>query len=282
MVPRIEDLVGDDAAGMSYFDPKEFRIRADLEDEHYWHRHRREVLLQVLRDVCPDPTEPLIELGCGPGTVATHLNAAGYRVDYGDIHREGLEVAIDRARTQLGDAAEQRRFYRVDVTRELPKRRYRGVMLLDVIEHLPDDDAALENLLPMLKAAGDDGFLLVTVPAFDFLWSPWDDIEKHKRRYTASSLSLLAERTGYRVTRSTYFFLPLFFAALGVKTLRAVRDGVLGAPPPAENIDELTETATSPLLSSVVLQVLGAETPALARKHRLPFGTSLLAVLRPR
>jgi len=282
MPPTIEDLVGDDDAGLSYFDPKEFRIRADLEDKHYWHRHRREVLLGGLRDVCPDPSRPLIELGCGPGTVATHLNAAGYSVDYGDIHREALQVAIQRAGARLGSKVDDRRFYRVDVTRELPSAGYGGVMLFDVIEHLPDDDATLENLRPMVEAAGDEGFLLVTVPAFNFLWSPWDDIEKHKRRYTARSLAALAERTGYRVERSTYFFLPLFFAALGVKGLREARNLVLGAPPPAENIDELTETTTSPLLSSLVLRVLAAEKPSLARRRALPFGTSLLAVLRPR
>lgn len=280
MGDRFEDLVGDAGAGDDYFDPKEFRIRAQLEDEHYWHRHRREVLLRVLRQVCPDTSARLIELGCGAGTVATHLNEAGYHVDYGDIHAEGLRVAAERAERALGARMEDRRFYRIDVTGELPDEVYDGIFLLDVIEHLPDDDAALENLRPKLEEAGDGSFLFITVPAFPFLWSPWDDIEKHKRRYTARSLEDLAERTGYRVVRSTYFFLPLFFAALGVKGLRRARDAVLGAPPPAESIDELTETTTSPLLSSLVLGVLGAEMPAVTR--RIPFGTSLLAVLTPR
>lgn len=281
MRPEIEDLVGDATGGDEYFDPKEFRVRAQLEDEHYWHRHRREVLLRVLREVQPDRSGRLIELGCGAGTVATHLNLAGYHVDYADIHIEGLRVAAERAERRLGARVAERRFLRIDITRQVPDEVYRGMLLLDVIEHLPDDDAVLESLRPRLALAGKGSFLLITVPAFQFLWSPWDDIERHKRRYTASSLDALAERTGYRVVRSTYFFLPLFFAALGVKALRSARDAVLGAPPPAESIDELTETTTSPLLSSFVLAVLSAEMPAVDRR-RLPFGTSLLAVLTPR
>ena len=280
MEPRIEDLIGDVEAGRDYFDPKEFRVRAKLEDEHYWHRHRREVLLRVLREVQPDPGPRLIELGCGAGTVATHFNRAGYHVDYGDIHAEGLEVARERAARALGPAVRERRFFRIDVTRQVPDGDYRGIFLLDVIEHLPDDDAVLANLRPKLLEAGEGAFLFVTVPAFEFLWSPWDDIEKHQRRYSAKTLAALAERTGYRVARSTYFFLPLFFAAGGVKLLRKARELALGPAPPAENIEELTETTTSPLLSSAVLSVLRAEMPAVTR--RLPFGTSLLAVLTPR
>ena len=280
MPPDIEDLVGTAVAGVDYFDPKEFEIRAQLEDEHYWHRHRREVLLRELRRVCPDRDRRLVELGCGAGTVATHFNAAGYQVDYGDIHAEGLEVAAARAARRLGPAVEDRRFFRIDITETAPPGDYEGIFLLDVIEHLPDDDAVLRNLRPTLAAAGKGSFLFVTVPAFQFLWSPWDDIEKHKRRYTAGSLAGLAERTGYRVVRSTYFFLPLFFAALGVKGLRTVRNAALGAPPLAQNIDELTETTSSPLLSAAVLRVLGTEMPVL-RRAALPFGTSLLAVLEP-
>ena len=84
----------------------------------------------MLREVQPDRSARLIELGCGPGTVATHLNAAGYHVDYGDIHAEGLRVAAERAEQRLGEKVRDRRFLRIDVTRQVPDDVYRGIFLL--------------------------------------------------------------------------------------------------------------------------------------------------------
>jgi 2-polyprenyl-3-methyl-5-hydroxy-6-metoxy-1,4-benzoquinol methylase len=263
--------------GHDYFDPAEFEARAFFEGEHYWHVHRREILLCELRAVCPDQNIPLIEVGCGIGTVATHLNASGFTVDYCDVHRAGLDLARRRSEARL-EPNPERKYIRLDVTRSRIPGDYGGILMLDVLEHLDDELAALENLRASL---GDnpDAFAMITVPAFDFLWSPWDDIEKHKRRYTKRSLTEAANRAGFRVERATYFFLPLFFAALGMKWLRTLRNQV-GKPRVAKEIGELMEGKSHPLINSVARQVLGPERHWL-NTHDLGLGTSLLAVLRP-
>jgi SAM-dependent methyltransferase len=289
--PEIIDLVGAEAGvGDDYFDPGEFAIRARLEDEHYWHLHRREVLLDVVRDACPDPSAPIVELGCGVGTVATHLNRNGFRVDYADVHREALELA--RQRAAAGGAADTgetpgndwpRRFLRVDITRRLPAADHRGILLLDVLEHLPDGEdakvmrAARESLLA--NGAGTGGFVLFTVPAFQFLWSPWDDLERHKRRYTLASARALAVETGFEVARATYFFFPLFFAAGAVKGLRSVRN-LLRTKRRPPRFEELTETKSHPALNRGLLSLLSLERRWL-RGRDLPLGTSILILARP-
>ncbi|MEL6183946.1 MAG: methyltransferase domain-containing protein, partial [Myxococcota bacterium] len=158
----------------TYFDPNEFAVRDDgLEERHYWHIHRKRVLAHELGTYLGEDrtTARLIELGCGIGTTTTHLNAEGFHVDYSDVFPRALELAEKNARRRLGPAAETREFRARDVTQPLEALAHRGVLLLDVIEHLPDDVAALTHVREAL-GDGEDRFVLVTVPAFQFLWSP--------------------------------------------------------------------------------------------------------------
>jgi SAM-dependent methyltransferase len=251
---------------IEYFDPTEFDHRASIEDGHYWHVHRRAVL---------------IELGCGIGTVATHFNQNGYMVDYGEFFENAIVIAKTRAAAKLGQAeADKRKFLQVDVTQPLTMKGYQGAFLLDLIEHVPDDELALRHAREMI---GDhaNGFVLVTVPAFQFLWSPWDEVEKHKRRYERKGLVRVLERAGFDVVRTTYFFTPLFFAAAGVKTLRKVRNMIAPAPQ-AGHMSELTESTNVSLLNRVVVGAHLPERMWLAGRRALPFGTSLLALARTR
>lgn len=276
-----EDLLGSsNDAGRDYFDGEEFALRAGIEETHYWHVHRRGIILdQLRRFASPETCGPLVELGCGIGTVATHLNEHGYRVDYSDVYGAALDIAATRAHDKLGSVARQRRFLRMDVTRGLPLKSWSGIMLFDVIEHLPDDYGTLEHVRDALAEA-DGGFVMVTVPAFQLLWSPWDDVEKHKRRYTREGLTDLLHRTGFEVVQSTYFFGPLFFAALGMKGVRTLKDAIAGGEK-ARGIADLTESKNIEPLNRVMLGVLSAERLWLERAP-LPLGTSILAIARRR
>ncbi len=276
--PLFEDLIGDTSGdyGAEHFSPDEFALREALEDHHYWHLHRRQVIFEELLRAGVPRKSQLIELGCGIGTVATYLNARGYCVDYSDIHPEALVIARRRAQSALGSAADTRSFVRFDVTRGPLERRYDGVLMLDVLEHLPDDRLALGNAIQRLPPGG---VVVFTVPAFQLLWSPWDDMEHHKRRYTVAQARTLATDVGLIVQRATCFFFPLFFAALGVKLLRKAREVAVGPAPVAENILEMAETKTNPVLNSVARRVLAAEHP-VRRSLGFALGTSVLCVAR--
>jgi hypothetical protein len=113
------------------------------------------------------------------------------------------------------------------------------------------------------------------------LWSPWDDLEKHKRRYTLVTARQLCEEAGFEVIRATCFFLPLFFAAAAVKAIRFAGRTLGGRPRQAQAITDLTEAKTTPLLSSLVLGLLAPERRWLQRGN-LTLGTSILVLARPR
>jgi SAM-dependent methyltransferase len=270
----------------AYFDPSELALRGDLEATHWWHLHRREVIRRELARLAP-PREGLrlAEIGCGLGTVATHLVASGWVVDYVDVFDEALQLARARAHARLGARADELRFVRGDHTEGAPVSGVDGVLLLDVIEHLPDDVGALANARAAL-GPGDGTFVLVTVPAFPILWSPWDELERHRRRYTPRSLARALREAGLVPVRQTCFFAPAFPAALAVKAARRGRDGLrraagLGAAAPPRTILDAVEAKHSAWLDRAMLALLAPERRLLAGR-RVPFGTSLLAVARPR
>jgi SAM-dependent methyltransferase len=82
------------------------------------------------------------------------------------------------------------------------------VSALDVLEHLDDDMHGLRELHRVLKPGG---YLLVTVPAYRFLWSEHDEALVHRRRYSASELHVKLTRTGFSVLKRSYaVFFPFF------------------------------------------------------------------------
>jgi SAM-dependent methyltransferase len=265
------------SAPHEYFDPAEFETRAWLEDVHYWHLARREVILDALQRYAESTTN-LLDVGCGVGTVATFLNQHGYHVDYADVHPEALSAARARADAHGGEALADRRFLRLDIFRDPIPEGYGGLLLLDVIEHLPDDVAALNSARAALSPGG---LLVVTVPAFNFLWSPYDDVERHKRRYRRPVLLERLVSAGFDVERATYFFSPLFFAAAAVKLMRTVRAALRPGRADAERFDELVEARSPRALTAVMVKLLNLERPILRRWDE-PLGTSILCIARAR
>ena len=263
-------------ANERFFDAGEFAFRRELEERHYWHLHRREVILEWIRRHVDASEAPALEIGCGNGFVTTHLNRHGCAIDYSDIHQRGLSIAQDRARTQLEpEVLANRSFLVLDITTEPMPSGYRGALMLDVLEHLPDEAAVLGNIAAALP---DAGYLLVTVPAFDHLWSSWDEIQRHKRRYDRKRIRRALEENGFEIERMSYFFLPLWPAAAAVKVVRKLL-APLRDRGREHRIDSQIETAAPLWLNRLLLGILGLERRWL-RRWNLPFGTSLLLVCR--
>jgi len=233
-------------------------LRTHIEEDrdHWWFRGRLAVILAVLRHALPPRRLRLLELGCGTGNVLCALSEFGVVVGM-EAHPDLLAVARRRgvearAGTLPDDLVVEPGW--ADV-----------VLMLDVLEHLDDDVAAL---VTAQRALGDDGVLVVTVPACQWLWTAHDVALGHRRRYTAAELRRAVERAGFSVTRVTYFNTVLFPIVALVRVWHRLRRH-------AEH--DLRRPVAS---VNRVLASLFALERFLAPRVRLPFGSSLLLLAR--
>jgi len=137
---------------------------------------------------------------------------------------------------------------------------------LDVVEHLDDDVAGLQEMRRVLRP---NGRALLFVPAFMFLWGVQDDISHHRRRYTLKELTETVSAAGFEVERATYANITFFFPVLLGRLLMRLT----GFRPASEN------NLTVGFLNRPLGSILGAE-QLLLRHAGLPFGVSAICVAK--
>jgi len=248
---------GSAAPAADYFD-----VMARYAGEHWWYRARRDLIAALLKDRVPAGADAL-DVGCGTGEILDLLVALGARSVAGtDVERAVLDHA--RARTRHG------RVVRSSAER-LPVRSTSVDLLtsLEVIEHLEDDVRALREYHRVLRPGGR---LLVTVPAYQALWSDHDTRAGHYRRYRAAQLEAVLDRAGFELERCTYYFSFLAPAAFVVR--RTPMGRVLG------DTDE--ESSDGPMARRILGWLSLREQRWLAAGRDMPFGLSIAALAHRR
>jgi SAM-dependent methyltransferase len=236
--------------------PEELDAMITTDDRHWWYRGRRRVLRATIDSLELASPCRILDAGCGSGRTLDEL------ADYGDAC--GVDVsqaAVDATRSRghqahLGSVTD---LPFADATFDL-------VTCLDVIEHTPDDRRTLAELRRVTRPGGA---LLLTVPAHPMLWSAHDEANLHYRRYTRGSLHDAAVDTDWEIAENTYFNAALLAPAAVVRLARR------HAP---KGRSELS--LTPPGLDRVLEWPSRAEAALLRSGIRVPFGLSLLAVLR--
>jgi len=146
----------------------------------------------------------MLDFGAGIGTFAKLLRS------------QGMDIACVEFDTYLANALVREGFPTFKTLAEVPDRSFEFIFALNVLEHIEDDRTVLELLEAKLTK---DGRLLVYVPAFECLWTSFDEKLKHYRRYRRAELERLAQSAGLSVQESRYMDSLGFFAALGYKIL---------------------------------------------------------------
>ena len=259
-------------SGAGGYNPQYFAPLFEVEDGHFWFRARNEVLRAIVRREISAlaPGYHVLEVGCGTGYVLRLLDelCAGGTVVGMDLFHEGLRLARQRTRAPLVQARVESPPFR---------SRFELVGIFDTLEHVEDDRAALRHLRDLLQPGGA---LLVTVPAYQALWSEFDDEAHHCRRYEPATLETRLLEAGFTVEYLTPFMATLYpvarigRAASDVLRRRRRAAGRAGGSAVVEQLRIMP--IVNPLLSFLLTQ----EARLLAGRHRLPFGTSLLALAR--
>ncbi len=230
------------------------------EDRHWWYRGRRNVLDVALCRLALPERARILDAGCGSGRNMVELARYG---EVTGVELSATSVAVARGRG-VGEVVE-------GSVLEMPfaEDSFELAVSLDVIEHLEDDEAALKELR---RVVSPGGALLVTVPAYQGLWSRHDEINHHHRRYSRRALVDAAAAAGWSCERTTHFnslLLPVAIALRAVQPLnRSGRESSLDLWIPPAPLNWLLE------------QPLNLEAALIGRGVRIPAGLSLLALFR--
>ena len=236
-----------------------YREMYELEAEYWWHRGKRFLVRRLLRRLYRSSSgrPRLLIPGVGTGYLHAELQAS-FGVIGVDISAESL--AFCRARECENLAC-------TDLEQGLPFRdgSFDALLALDVVEHIEDDGLFLAECLRVLKVGGH---LVLSVPAFPFLWSSWDEILHHRRRYRLGGLAAILRSHGFDVTYGNYFNLLAFLPAIATRYYRRLTNAQ------TSEFFPIPRTANGILTKAFELDIVAA----LALPF--PFGLSCVSVAR--
>jgi 2-polyprenyl-3-methyl-5-hydroxy-6-metoxy-1,4-benzoquinol methylase len=225
----------------------------DLYERHWWWRVREEILLKEVRQILRHkPHARILDVGCGAGLFFDALEPFG--------HVEGIEsdrAAVDasgrwRERIHLGAIETFQAAAPFDL-----------ILMLDVLEHVDRPAAMLRRSAGLLSASGQ---VLVTVPAFDALWTSHDELNGHVKRYAADEVRRLMQDADLDVIGARYLFQSLTLPKLLVRAKEALMASPAAIP------------RVPPRFLNTTLQTWFRCENAIAGS--LPFGSSVMAVAR--
>ena len=246
------------------FEASAFEFLFQMEQKHFWHVGRKEIILDVLtRNIPSLATSRMLEIGCGNGSILGYLKQNGVKIEGGDIFLEGLSFCRKRA----GRVA----LYQIDIVALPFNGEFDIIGLFDVLEHVENDEKALAEMNRALKGGGN---LILTVPAHKFLWSRHDEASHHRRRYSRMELIVKLERYGFTVNKVTYY---MFFLFPVLAVMRLLSKIFRNKKHEKHGIQTSLELKTIPVINNVFLAFLRLE-KYLIRYLNLPSGASLLVI----
>ena len=240
---------------------KDFYLQyAAVEDKHWWFIGRRSIINRVIHKLGLSKNSSILEVGCGTGGNLKMLSHHG-RLSAMETDEVACEIANKRQVSPV-------------LTGRLPKNipfegTYDLIVMLDVLEHIEDDVATLKALNNKLSS---QGWLLITVPAYQFLWSKHDEINHHKRRYASNNLRELVKNTGYTVVYSSYFNSILFPLIASIRFLQKLL--------PQKKSEFSSDLALPKPSINKFLSILLKSEGYFMNKFSLPFGVSILLLAK--
>ncbi|HUQ93275.1 MAG TPA: class I SAM-dependent methyltransferase [Bryobacteraceae bacterium] len=241
-------------------EPQEYQTLFQLEETYWWYVARRRLVRDMLEDACGHRKDRLLlDIGCGTGANATVLSQFGTvllldasQAALNCCQARGLKNVMASNGEHIGLRSES-----LDV-----------VTALDVLEHVDRDVDSMREILRVLKPGG---MLLITVPAFGFLWSEHDEALHHRRRYTMGEMRNKLAASGFETVRATYFITSLFAPIVVMRVWQGIFK---------KNVQPKTSHVILPgWINRLIEGILEIERH-ICRRMNLPFGVSIVTVAR--
>lgn len=229
-----------------------------LEKTHWWHVAKRKLVTEYIKKYSPGSNHTVLDAGCGTGALLSDLKIFTANLYGADLSNESIMFTQKRG---------IERIKRVDFEKNLPFRNnfFDVITCLDVLEHVENDRGLLAEFERILKPGG---CLYLTVPAYQFLWTYWDEVLGHKRRYRRSGLLKLFKSLNFSVKFETYFYSFLLPAVIPFRYLKTI-----------VNNNSSDFISFPSLLNKIMLLVCAVER-WIIRFVKIPFGLSIFVVVQ--
>jgi SAM-dependent methyltransferase len=235
-----------------------YDVESEVENFHWWFVVRRKLLKSILSSINIQKNTITLDIGCGTGSNLKALVSAGLDV-----------IGLDQSLYALTLVKEKGDYSLItgDINRLPLKTKSIGLIIaMDILEHLDDDSS---GIIESFRVLSDGGILIVTVPAFKFLWGIQDIVTGHKRRYSRREIMNKLKAAGFDILKSSYFNFFLFFPILIARRIIQL----LGLKIRSEN------EVNSPSLNFIFKAVFSLE-PYLLKYFSFPIGVSILCIAR--
>ncbi len=184
-----------------------------IENDHWWFISCRDIISHLLQKyIAKSKRAIILDMGCGTGYISAELNKLGKTVSM-DINEYALACCRRKNVNTLCRATA--------ATLPFKNNSFDAVICSNVLYHnsIGDDETVLREIFRVLRK---DGMALILEPAFNWLRSPHDIVECGIRRYTLSEMRLKLKKTGFEVTRSSYYIFFLFPAILILRLFKKI------------------------------------------------------------
>ncbi|MFB3918333.1 MAG: methyltransferase domain-containing protein [Terriglobales bacterium] len=239
----------------------EYRTMYDFENSYWWYVARRQLVYALLKKLKGNSKHRIImDVGCGTGGNEPMLADFG-KVTLADRSVDALSWCRKRGLQRLLASNLE--------SLPLSSGSVDMITALDVLEHTDDDLSALKEMYRVLKPGG---IILVTVPAYGFLWSEHDEALHHRRRYTSYELRNKLASVNLDLQRLTYFITLLFFPIFAMRFWQNLFKS---------NLRPKTGHILLPAwLNWLLIKVLAVERVICCNLINFPFGVSVVAIAR--
>ncbi len=228
------------------------------ENNHWWFLAKREIVLYFVSKILENKKQPKIcDIGCGTGALLQELNRFGIALGM-DSSEDAIEFCSKKGITNVKKGK---------LPDDIPfeKNFFDLILLLDVLEHIDDEETVLKSCKQLLKPGGS---IIITVPAYKLLWTKRDDFHHHKRRYTKHQLIKAVKDSGLSITKISYYNTLLFplalLARISTKLLKTEKDPDLILP-------------ASPI--NRTMRFIFASEKYFLKYFNFPFGLSLVSIV---
>ena len=227
---------------------------------HWWFKSKREIVLSLAKPYLEGDIK-IADFGCGCGLFLKELETYGNAIGY-DYSEHALDYCRGKFKGKLVqlDLNEER----TDLQNNLDV-----VFALDIIEHVKNDRAAIENIYRTLKPGG---YAIFTVPAFQRLWSQNDINNMHYRRYNRKELAELLEKAGFVIEYQSYYNFYLFFPAVIVRFLTKILK--------IDKNSTIEYNSGNSVFNTLLYKIFSCEKRRISKHKRFPYGLSIIVLAK--